>query len=55
MQLLKREVNYSVVLNKNRMGSIIQFEALEEEEQLLKDNLGFTILKHNEIGWIPII
>ena len=53
--LLEREVSYSVVINQRRTGSVIEFEAMESEEEVLKERLGFTILKQNTAGWIPLI
>jgi hypothetical protein len=54
-QLLKREITYSLILNKSKVGSVIEFEATEAEEKILKEQLGFTILKKNDAGWIPVI
>lgn len=53
--ILQREVPVRLTLNRKRSGSHIEFNISENEAEVLKDQLGFTILRKNESGWIPVI
>jgi CRISPR/Cas system CMR-associated protein Cmr3 (group 5 of RAMP superfamily) len=53
-EILKREVDVKVTLNKNRTGSSMEFNVHESEISLLKDRLGYSLHKKIENGWIPV-
>jgi hypothetical protein len=53
--ILKREIEVKVTLNRDRVGSFLEFEVPEKEIQSLKVRLGYTLLRKNEAGWIPVI
>lgn len=53
-RLLNRQIDYKITLNRQKLSSVIEFDADESEETLLKDELGFTVLKKDAAGWAPL-
>jgi hypothetical protein len=52
-KIVSHEVEFDITLNTRGARSSIQFSAEQNEIELIKNNLGYTILIQNESGWYP--
>jgi hypothetical protein len=54
-KILDRAVEFKVTLNARSARSNIEFEANEKEIELIKANLGYSILIKEDDRWLPSI
>lgn len=50
---LNRQIEFEINLNLNKVRSNLSFEATEEEINLIRHNLGYTVMIRKGGYWLP--